>query len=331
MTGKSILRDVAQAAGVSLRTASRVLNDDPNVAEATRDRVQSVMRDLSYSPDLMARSLRAGKDATIGLVVESVADPFFSALIAAVELAASQTANSVFIASTLGDPERERHLVGQMLQRRISGLLLAPTADDHSWLQALISTTPVVLVDRPAPGLDADLVAIDDRAAIAVAVNHLTARGHRRIAYIGDHPNVLTSRERLAGFQETMAAHGLSSAPELVHANCPDPQSAAEATRALLSEHNPTAIISAATRCSLGVVPVLHATRRTEVALVGFGDFAMADTLQPGITVLDHPAGSIGTAAVERLTARLGDPSLPLVSTRIPVALIERGSGELTA
>jgi LacI family transcriptional regulator len=135
----------------------------------------------------------------------------------------------------------------------------------------------------------------------------------------------------LTGFQETMAAQGLSSTPELVHANCPDPQSAAEATRELLSRHNPTAIISAATRCSLGVVPVLHATRRTDIALVGFGDFAMADTLQPGITVLDHPAGAIGTAAVERLTARLADPDLPLTSTRIPVSLIERGSGELPA
>jgi LacI family transcriptional regulator len=331
VTGKSILRDVAQAAGVSLRTASRVLNDDPNVAEATRDRVQTVMRDLRYTPDLMARSLRAGKDATIGLVVESVADPFFSALVAAVELAASQTSNSVFIASTLADPDRERHLVGQMLQRRISGLLLAPTASDHSWLRALTSATPVVLVDRPAPGLDADLVAIDDRAATAVAVNHLAARGHRRIAYIGDYPNVLTSRERLAGFEEAMAAQGLSSAQGLVRANCPDPQSAAEVTRALLSEHRPTAIISAATRCSLGVVPVLHATRRTDVALVGFGDFAMADTLQPGITVLDHPASTIGTAAVERLTARLSDPDRPATTTRIPVTLIERGSGELPA
>jgi LacI family transcriptional regulator len=331
MTSKSMLRDVARTAGVSLRTASRVLNDDPNVAATTRDRVQTVIRDLHYTPDLMARSLRAGKDATIGVVVESVADPFFSEVVAAIELAASHTSNSVFIASTLGDPDRERNLVGQLLQRRVSGLLLAPTAGDHSWLPAAAGTTPVVLIDRPAPGLDADLVGIDDHAATAAAVDHLLAHGHRRIAYIGDYPDVLTSRARLAGFQETMAARGFPVPPELVRADCPDPRSAAEATRALLSEYAPTAFVSAATRCSLGVVPALHASHRTDVALVGLGDFAMADSLQPGITVLDHPAGPIGQAAVDRLLARLADPSLPVTSNRIRVALIERGSGELPA
>jgi LacI family transcriptional regulator len=329
MTSKSVLRDVARTAGVSLRTASRVLNDDPKVAVATRDRVQAVIRDLQYTPDLMARSLRAGKDATIGVVVESVADPFFSELVAAIELAASQTAHSVFIASTLNDPDRERTLVGQLFQRRVSGLLLTPTGSDHSWLAAAAGTTPVILIDRQAPGVDADLVAIDDRAATAAAVDHLLAHGHRRIGYIGDHPDVLTSRARLAGFQETMAAHGLDVPTELVRANCPDPQSAAEATRALLAGPAPTALVSAATRCSLGVVPALHAGRRTDVALVGLGDFAMADALTPGITVLDHPAGAIGRAAMARLLARLADPSLPVTSTRIPVALIERGSGEL--
>ncbi|HST82179.1 MAG TPA: LacI family DNA-binding transcriptional regulator [Kineosporiaceae bacterium] len=331
MSSKSILRDVARTAGVSLRTASRVLNNDPNVAAATRDRVQTVMRDLRYTPDLVARSLRAGKDATIGLVVESVADPFFSEVVAAIELAASESLNSVFIASTLGDPARERDLIGQLFQRRVSGLLLTPTASDHGWLQGATGTTPVVLIDRPAPGLDADLVAIDDHAATAAAVEHLLASGHRRIAYVGDYPNVLTSRERLAGFRETMAAHGIPVPPELVRADCPNPRAAAEATRALLSEQAPTAFISAATRCSLGVVPALHAGHRTDVALVGFGDFAMADTLQPGITVIDHPAEAIGRAAVERLVARLADPSLPVTTTRIPVALIKRGSGELPA
>src|SRR4249919_909016 len=98
VSDRSILRDVAQAAGVSLRTASRVLNDDPRVAKATRERVQGVMKDLRYTPDLMARSLRGGTDATIGLVVESIADPFFSELVAAVESATSDGGKSVLVA-----------------------------------------------------------------------------------------------------------------------------------------------------------------------------------------------------------------------------------------
>lgn len=331
LSGQIILRDVARAAGVSMRTASRVLNDDPNVAAATRQRVQEVMRDLRYVPDSTARSLRAGTDATIGLVVEAVDDPFFSKLVAAVEMAASQTDRSVLIASTHRDADRERTLVGQLIRRRVSGLLLAPTAGDHSWLQPISSTTPVVLVDRPAPGLKADLVGVDDQAATARAVDHLISHNHRRIAYVGDHPDVPTSRARLAGYKQAMAAHGLEVDDRLIRADCPDPHSAAEATRTLLAEQAPTAIISAATRCSLGVVPALHAEKRTDVALVSFGDFAMADTLEPGITVIDHPADRIGLAAVHRLMARVGQPDQPEVTTHVPVQLIERGSGELLA
>ena len=325
---KSILRDVAAVAGVSLRTASRVLNDDPRVAVATRARVQQAMRDLRYTPDSMARSLRAGTDAAVGMVVESVADPFFSAMVAAVEQAGSTSGKSVLIASTHGDAARERDVVAQMLSRRISGLLLAPTTGDHAWLH---TNTPLVLVDRPALGLDADVVGIDDEAAAADAVDHLVAHGHRRIAYISDHPLVPTSRARLAGYQRAMAAHGLN-AERHVRAECPDATSAAAATRDLLAGNGsdaPTALLSAATRCSLGVVPTLHAIGRTDIALVCFGDFAMADLLQPGVTVVDHSAEAVGAAAAARLAERIADPDLPATTIHVPVRLIPRGSGEV--
>ena len=325
---KSILRDVAAVAGVSLRTASRVLNDDPRVAVATRARVQQAMRDLRYTPDSMARSLRAGTDAAVGMVVESVADPFFSAMVAAVEQAGSTSGKSVLIASTHGDAARERDVVAQMLSRRISGLLLAPTTGDHTWLQ---HHTPLVLVDRPALGLDADVVGIDDEAAAADAVDHLVAHGHRRIAYISDHPLVPTSRARLAGYRRAMAAHGLN-AERHVRAECPDATSAAAATRDLLAGNGsdaPSALLSAATRCSLGVVPTLHAIGRTDIALVCFGDFAMADLLQPGVTVVDHSAEAVGAAAAARLAERIADPDLPATTIHVPVRLIPRGSGEV--
>ena len=146
---KSILRDVAEVAGVSLRTASRVLNEDPRVAIATRARVQQAMRDLKFTPDAMARSLRSGTDTAVGMVVESVADPFFSAMVAAVEQAESTSDKSVLVASTHGDAARERDVVAHMLARRVSGMLLAPTAGDHAWLD---TRTPLVLVDRAAAG-----------------------------------------------------------------------------------------------------------------------------------------------------------------------------------
>jgi LacI family transcriptional regulator len=324
----SRLLDVANAAGVSLRTASRVLNDDPRVAPATRRRVQDVILELHFQPDVMARSLRAGTDTAVGFVVESISDPFFAEVIDAVELEMSRHGRSVLVASTRRDPEREQDVVGRMLRRRVAGLLLSPTGDSHSWLD--LHRAPVVLVDRPAPGVAADLVEIDDHRAAFAAVAHLAAHGHQRIAYVGDTPAIPTSGARLRGYRDALAQHQIELDEDLVNCACATGEAAARATAALIGgARPPTAILSAATRASLGVVPALHSARRTDIALVAFGDFPMADTLSPAVTVVDHPADEIGRVAAARLLARLAEPGLPVEHVRVPARIIERGSGEL--
>ena len=328
MSGSARLLDVANAAGVSLRTASRVLNDDPRVAADTRQRVQEAMLDLRFKPDEMARSLRAGTDTAIGFVVESIADPFFAEVIDAVELEMSRHGRSVLVTSTRRDRERERDVIGRMLQRRVAGLLLAPTGGDHSWLDT--GRGPVVLVDRPAPGLSADLVEIDDQQAAFAATAHLIGHGHRRIAYVGDTPAIPTSAARLRGYRDALAEHRIEADERLVNCDSATSQAAARAVSAMLSATGPpTAILSAATRASLGVVPALHAGGRTDIALISFGDFPMADALRPAVTVVDHPGGEIGRAAAARLLARLEQPGLPVRRIQVPARIIERGSGEL--
>jgi len=332
---------VANAAGVSLRTASRVLNDDPRVAPDTRQRVRDAISDLSFSPDAMARSLRAGTDTAIGFVVESIADPFFAAVIDAVEQEMSRHGRSVLVASTRRDPGWERDVVGRMLRRRVAGLLLTPASGSHAWLapsEPGIPSVPIVLVDRPAQDLTADLVEIDDHRAAYDAVAHLIAHGHQRIAYVGDTPAIATSAARLRGYLDALREHGVAPDERLVRDDCPASEDAARATAALVSDTRssatsdaspPTAILSATIRASLGVVPALHAAGRTDVALVAFGDFPMAGTLRPAVTVVDHPGRAVGQAAAARLLARLADPGLPAERIRVPARIIPRGSGEL--
>ena len=328
MSGATRLLDVANAAGVSLRTASRVLNDDPRVARETRQRVREAMLDLHFQPDEMARSLRAGTDTAIGFVVESISDPFFAEVIDAVELEMSSHGRSVLVTSTRRDHDWERDVIGRMMQRRIAGLLLSPTGDDHSWLDT--GRVPVVLVDRPAPGLSADLVEIDDYRAAFNATAHLVRHGHQRVAYIGDTPAIPTSAARLRGYRDALAHHHVGTDERLVNCDATTSQAAALAVSGLVSgTHSPTAILSATTRASLGVVPALHSARRTDIALVSFGDFPMADALRPAITVVDHPGHEIGRAAAARLLARLGQPGLPVERIQVPARIIERGSGEL--
>jgi LacI family transcriptional regulator len=328
VSGATRLLDVANAAGVSLRTASRVLNDDPRVAAETRQRVREAMLDLRFQPDEMARSLRAGTDTAIGFVVESISDPFFAEVIDAVELEMSRHGRSVLVTSTRRDPEWERDVIGRMMQRRIAGLLLSPTGDDHSWLDT--RRVPVVLVDRPAPGLSADLVEIDDYRAAFDASAHLIRHGHQRVAYVGDTPAISTSAARLRGYRDALMHHRVEADERLVNCDSATSQAAARAVSVMVSgADSPTAILSAATRASLGVVPALHAAGRTDIALVSFGDFPMADALRPAVTVVDHPGHEIGRVAAARLLARLGQPGLPVERIQVPARIIERGSGEL--
>ena len=286
------------------------------------------MLDLHFQPDEMARSLRAGTDTAIGFVVESISDPFFAEVIDAVELEMSSHGRSVLVTSTRRDHDWERDVIGRMMQRRIAGLLLSPTGDDHSWLDT--GRVPVVLVDRPAPGLSADLVEIDDYRAAFNATAHLIRHGHQRVAYIGDTPAIPTSAARLRGYRDALAHHHVGTDERLVNCDATTSQAAALAVSGLVSgTHSPTAILSATTRASLGVVPALHSARRTDIALVSFGDFPMADALRPAITVVDHPGHEIGRAAAARLLARLGQPGLPVERIQVPARIIERGSGEL--
>ena len=359
------LVDVATAAGVSLRTASRVLNGDHRVADDTRDRVSRAIRDLQFEPDVMARSLRAGTDTAIGFAVESIADPFFAEMIDTVEAEMARHGRSVLVASTRHEGTQEHAVVRRMFQRRIAGLLIAPSGVDLSWLAAVPGT--VVLVDRAAPsptapdprgpesagagnpGLAADLVDIDDHAAAVDAVTHLIEHGHRRIGYLGDTTRITTSAARLRGYCDALRRHGIEIREELIASTAQTSADAAAATATFvdLADRDvaarddragtdpvavgtgPTAIFSATTRASIGAIPVLHSRRRTDLAFVGLGDFAMADALVPAVTVIDHSGRRVGAAAARRLLARLADPDLAVEHVRLPAPLIARGSGEL--
>ena len=181
---------------------------------------------------------------------------------------------------------------------------------------------------RPAP---ADLVEIDDHRAAFGAVAHLIAHGHRRIAYIGDTPAIPTSAARLRGYRDALARHRVEAGrASWSTATCPTSRAAADAVSALLGgSRPPTAILSATTRASLGVVPALHSAGRTDIGLSSrSATFLLADSLRPAVTVVDHPGHEVGRVAAARLLARLDQPGLPVERIQVPTRLIERGSGE---
>jgi LacI family transcriptional regulator len=326
------MRDVAERAGVSLKTVSRVINAEAGVATTTAERVGEAIAALGFQRNDLARSLRHGlSSSTLGLVIEDVANPFYSAVAQAVETAARARGFLLITASAREDAERERELVSALVGRRVDALLIVPAGADQRYVDTMRGRTAFVYIDRPPGGLEADTVLLDDAGGARAAVEHLLARGHRRIACVADRAEVYTARERVAGYEAALAAAGVAVDPELIRPGSQDAVQAERVVTELLglpADRRPTAVFSANNRNTIGALHAL-AGREDEVALVGFDDFELADLL--GITVVRADAGQLGARAAHLAFARLdGDERAPQRVT-IPTEIVERGSGERAA
>lgn len=322
--------DVARIAGVSIKTVSRVVNGSTEVTERTRVRVMTVVDEVGYIPNSAARSLKTGTSDTIGVVVDSLADPFFAALVSVVEERSLERGFSVVVASTGRSAHRERGQVARLVQQNVRALLLAPNGDDHSYFTEPSFNLPVVLIDRGWELAGYDTVTVDDFHGAFTAVDHLLTHGHRRIAFIGDDGSVRTVSERHRGYLAALESAGVQQQTALIQDQSGERATAAAATVRLLAQSEPpTAIFSSNPRASQGVVESLHRLGRTEIAMVGFGDFALADALLPGVSVIDQDPRVIAAAAADLLLARIAGAVHQPAEIVIPLNLIVRGSGEL--
>jgi LacI family transcriptional regulator len=331
---KTTMRDVARAAEVSVTTVSRVINGDPYVAEGTSLRVRRAIARLDYRINPLARSLRTGSDEAVGLVVETIGDPFFASVIDAVEEAARAAGLFLLIASAGENAEQERAVVTGLLNRSVRGMLIVPCHLGYrrEGLPIGADGIPVVFIDRPSPGLDADTVMIDNAANARMATEHLIAHRHRRIAFAGTEVSHYPVSERLSGFRSALQAHGLQFSPrDVVDLHHRGHEVHTHLLDAVLAPPDPvTAIITANATASQAVVREMHRIARTDIALVSFDDFPMADALDPAITVALQDPVEMGTRAFELLLGRIRGEQGPPVRLVLPTTFIERGSGELS-
>jgi len=320
------MRDVAQRAGVSLKTVSRVINAETGVTPATAAKVAGSIAELGFERNDLARSLRHGRSsATLGLVIEDVANPFWSAVAQAVETAARERGFLLITASAREGAERERELVGALLRRRVDALLIVPAGHDHRYISTAART---VFLDRPPRGIESDTVLLDNLGGARRAVEHLIAHGHTRIACVADAAKLYTARERLTGYRDALRVAGLEQDPSLILSGNPDAghsQAAVEHLLALPGRRRPTAIFAANNRNTVGALHAL-AEREQPVALVGFDDFELADLL--GTTVVRGDPGRLGEQAAALAFGRLDGDDRPPQQIVVPTELVARGSGE---
>ncbi|MFB7112439.1 LacI family DNA-binding transcriptional regulator [Streptomyces sp. NPDC056190] len=323
------IKDVAAAAGVSVATVSRVLNEHRSVSADARARVLASVEALGYRPNAVARSLRTHRTRTLGLVISDVLNPYFTALARSVEEEARTLGYSVIIGNADERPGLQDHHVRTLLDRRIDGLLVSP-ADGGSplMLDAARAGTPMVFVDRWIEGVDVPVVRSDGRAAVRDLVAHLYGLGHRRLAIIAGPAATTTGRERVEAFREALAAHGLPLPDAYVGQGDFRAGSGRRVTESFLGlPEPPEAVFAADNLMALGALDAIRARGLRvpdDIALAAFDDIPWFPHTDPPITAIAQPTGELGRAAVRALVDRIA--GRPARSVTLPARLVVRRS-----
>jgi LacI family transcriptional regulator len=321
------MSDVAATAGVSLKTVSRVVNGEPGVRDETAMLVQDAIARLGFRRNDLARALRHGhRTGLLGLVIEDVANPFYSAIVRGVEEVARTRGMLAIAGSSNEDSAQERELVSLFCERRVDGLLIVPAGENHAYvLPEIRSGTPVVFIDRPPGNLEADVVLLDNVGGARSAVEHFLGRGHLRIAFVGDEPGIYTVRERLRGYTDALSEAGVPADDALIRLGAHDADAAERVVGELLELPDPpTALFAGNNRITVGALRALgRAAART--AVVGFDDLELAELLAAPLSVVSYDAADLGRLAAELIVRRLTGDSGPPRHVVLPTTLVVRG------
>ena len=316
-------------------TASRALNPalPGRVTADTRRRVQRRARDLGYTPDPAARSLRTRRSGFVGVVVPDLTNPVIPPIVRGIEEQLWRSGLACLLADTDNDVEREAAVIAELQARRCEGLIVATATRSSATVAGLAreDATPTVLVTRDIDARSLPLVAADDAAGVDAAVHHLAALGHERLAHLTGPPELSTTVTRLRAFRRAVAALELPE-PRVLHGEAFTTAAGERATARLLRERRDvTAIVAGNDMIALGCYTALaDAGLRCpdDVSVVGHNDMPLVASLQPPLTTVAIPQHAIGSAAAAMLLERLEDgvETDPVEHRLLPTALVVRGS-----
>jgi LacI family transcriptional regulator len=304
----STLSEVAKLAGVGNATVSRVINGGHLVSPKTLTRVRDAIASLGYTPNQAARILKGDRTRTIGLVIPSIADPFFSSCAEAAQAVARAHDSLLIVLTTQNSSQIEIDSLNVLMGHRPDGLIIAPAISTDQKLRSMLDQIgiPAISIDRPIPKSSITSVVSDNCYGAKIATQHLIDHGYQRIACLTAESQLYTIRERIRGYRQAIVAAGLTP---LLDTSIQDSKSAAKSIGDLLARPDPPDAILALKNST--TIYVFEALQRlnipvpTAVALLGFDDFELASTVRPSISVVRQPMEDIGRVAAELLFNQL--------------------------
>ena len=329
------IKDIAEQANVSFATVSRALNNKYGVKQDTRRKVLEVARNLNYRPNAIARGLVTKQTNTIGLIIPDIKNPFFPEVAGGIEECAADLGYNVFLCNTNWSQEREEQYIDLLSERRVDGLIVAPTGDSIDLLDDVIhEKLPVVYVSRAPEGTDRSYVVIDNVRGGFLATKHLIEAGYRTIGFIGASQDEATCGERFEGYRTAFEKYGMTIADKYVKQGDFKQKSGYNLVREMLDGGDyPRAIFAVNDLLALGAIQAVKnkGLRVPEdIAVVGFDDIPVASLQEIQLSTINQPKYEMGRTALELLVEiiKKGEDRVPTRKVMLEPELIVRRSSE---
>jgi LacI family transcriptional regulator len=327
--------DVARHAGVSTAAVSKVLRNAYGVSASMQDRVRASMAELGYRPHAAARGMR-GKTYTIGVLLDSIRNPFFADILEGIQAEVGPTDYQVLLGAGGYTAAGQGHLTDAMVDRRMDGLVLVAPGTPRTDVARTAADTPTVVVGHHDAGKQFDSVVHDDAAGGALVVDHLVGLGHRRIALISTtgapgsgwtrRPEVILEQ----GYRDAMAAHGLTDLARVATTNYSEIGGYEAGRQLLTTGDRPTAIFAGTDAAALGVFRAaagLGLRIPDDLSLVGYNNTAISALSPVQLTSVDQAGAQMGSAAARMLLERIEGRTRPTVFSTTPHLVVRRTSG----
>jgi DNA-binding LacI/PurR family transcriptional regulator len=327
------LNEVADKAGVSIATVSRVINNNPNVNGEKKARVEQAIKLLKYRPNRVAKRLR-NKSASgniLGVLIPDIQNPFYVDVLRGIEDVSFEHRYALIMCNFSQDDKKEQMYLDILQSESIDGLIAAPAHENDQKIISMVKNgMPVVCVDRGLKDVDVDLVTVENQNGAYSAVDYLAKKGYKRIAYISGLAHLPSSQQREAGYLKALTDNGLSIDRSIIKYGDSRHDSSLKLCQELIAmENRPDALFTGNNLITLGALETIHMNGLNipnDIAIVGFDDMNWSNSLNPPLSAVRQPAYEIGKRAAELLIQRINDPSRSTVNMILKTELMVRKS-----
>lgn len=326
----STIKDVAQLAGVSVATVSRVLNGEKNVRPKTKEIVREAIKELNYSPNLLGRHLRRSNTKNVLVLLPTISNQFYSTIIKGIHQKAEQEGYNIMISITDLEIEKEERYMKLLETKVVDGAILFAPQISKERLEQIAKYYPVVQCSEYIEGADVAVVSIDNFQAAYDATEYLIKMGHERIAMITSEKTYTSSRQREQGFRKALQVHGINLREEQVIRTNYSYRAGMQAARELMTgEYPPTAIFTIADSIAVGAIKAATEMEKQvgkDIDIIGFDDTIVAKVYNPSITTVTQPRFHMGEVVMGLMLDKIRNMNLDNPFIKLEHQLVIRDS-----